>query len=187
MQAEPNPLYFLVIANCIFVLEIYTMKIEIIHSFANYNAWANNILAKALLTANEGQLEMEIISSFPSIRKTLVHIHGAESIWVQRLASLPPYTFYKGTAGISTNEEITLWLSSSDKLKDYALSLNEENLLEEKSVTNLKGEIFSNAVWQMLMHCFNHSTFHRGQIITMLRQVGVTAIPSTDLITYYRL
>ncbi|WP_223233283.1 DinB family protein [Chitinophaga sp. CF418] len=32
----------------------------------------------------------------------------------------------------------------------------------------------------------NHSTYHRGQLVNMLRQVGFTQLSSTDLATYYR-
>jgi len=38
----------------------------------------------------------------------------------------------------------------------------------------------------MIMHCMNHSTYHRGQIITLLRELGATEIPGTDMIAYIR-
>ena len=37
----------------------------------------------------------------------------------------------------------------------------------------------------MFRHFINHSSYHRGQIVTFLRQLGATP-PSTDLILYYR-
>jgi uncharacterized damage-inducible protein DinB len=43
----------------------------------------------------------------------------------------------------------------------------------------------SNLLAPILQHVVNHSTYHRGQIATMLRQLGTKAIP-TDLIAYHR-
>jgi len=54
------------------------------------------------------------------------------------------------------------------------------------SYKNMEGKEFNNPVWQLIMHCMNHSTFHRGQIVTMLRQFDVKDIPGTDLILYFR-
>ena len=51
---------------------------------------------------------------------------------------------------------------------------------------NTKKEQFKQPVFQMLLHLFNHQTYHRGQLITMLRQVGVTKIPATDFIEWCR-
>ena len=50
---------------------------------------------------------------------------------------------------------------------------------------NTKGHAFSNPMWQMLQHLVNHGTYHRGQITTMLRQLGATPL-TTDLIAFYR-
>jgi uncharacterized damage-inducible protein DinB len=49
----------------------------------------------------------------------------------------------------------------------------------------MSGEPFTSSLGQMLRHVVNHSTYHRGQVTTMLRQLGVPA-PATDLILYYR-
>ena len=49
---------------------------------------------------------------------------------------------------------------------------------------NLRGEFYSYPLWQQLAHVVNHSTYHRGQVTTMLRQLGAAAV-STDLLLYY--
>jgi uncharacterized damage-inducible protein DinB len=49
-----------------------------------------------------------------------------------------------------------------------------------------KGDASTSISWHRLQHVVNHATFHRGQVTTMMRQMGVTAPKSQDLITYYR-
>jgi uncharacterized damage-inducible protein DinB len=44
---------------------------------------------------------------------------------------------------------------------------------------------YSNPLWQSLQHLANHGTYHRGQISTLLRQLGTKPI-LTDLIHFYR-
>jgi uncharacterized damage-inducible protein DinB len=44
---------------------------------------------------------------------------------------------------------------------------------------------FAQPLWQCLQHVANHSTYHRGQITTMLRQLGAKPA-GTDLIGFYR-
>jgi uncharacterized damage-inducible protein DinB len=63
-------------------------------------------------------------------------------------------------------------------------ALSGERLLEVQEYRNLKGERCGYALWQQLCHVVNHSTYHRGQVITMLRQLDATP-PATDLLVYY--
>ncbi|MBE4948632.1 DinB family protein [Chryseobacterium culicis] len=50
---------------------------------------------------------------------------------------------------------------------------------------NSKGTKFENTVFEMLFHAVNHSTYHRGQINTLLKQNGITPV-LTDYIFYKR-
>ncbi|MFK5047672.1 DinB family protein, partial [Klebsiella pneumoniae] len=62
----------------------------------------------------------------------------------------------------------------------------ENELKASFTYKNLKGMLFSNEVWKTVHHVMNHSTYHRGQIVTMLRQLGVTQIPQSDYIAFIR-
>jgi uncharacterized damage-inducible protein DinB len=48
------------------------------------------------------------------------------------------------------------------------------------------GEARASVFWQMVQHVVNHASYHRGQVTTMLRQLGAAPPQSMDLITYYR-
>ncbi|MFL5753274.1 MAG: DinB family protein, partial [Bacteroidia bacterium] len=59
--------------------------------------------------------------------------------------------------------------------------------LSSTEYKNTKGEPFNTSNSGIIMHCMNHSTFHRGQLVTMLRGLGYEgAVDSTDLISYLR-
>jgi len=63
----------------------------------------------------------------------------------------------------------------------------EPSLQEELHYKNLKGDSYHEPYYQLLMHLFNHATYHRGQLVTMLRQIGIETIPQTDFIVWVRM
>jgi uncharacterized damage-inducible protein DinB len=79
----------------------------------------------------------------------------------------------------------TKWKEVDAGWEKYLPQLTDELLARSLTFHNLKGEQVSQIVWQSLQHLVNHSTYHRGQITTMVRQSGGTPI-GTDLIAFYR-
>ena len=69
-------------------------------------------------------------------------------------------------------------------LDGFLMSLTEEDLLEEISYKNTKGISYSLELWKQMLHVSNHSSYHRGQVVTMLRQLKKIP-PSLDMIHYY--
>ncbi len=155
--------------------------------YSEYNIWANTKFIDILKSMDESDLDHEQVSSFSSLRKTFYHIWDAQSIWYMRLSgeSLAgfPSKDFKGT----TEEALELFHQSSVALSDYIKTISDESLNQSLDYKNLKGEPFTSDLHDILHHVLNHSTFHRGQLVTMLRNVGITTIPSTDFITYCRL
>jgi uncharacterized damage-inducible protein DinB len=68
---------------------------------------------------------------------------------------------------------------------DYVSKLTQQDLDRVIRYKGFTGEEFSNPLWQSLHQLTNHASYHRGQVTTMLRQLGVKPV-STDLILYYR-
>jgi uncharacterized damage-inducible protein DinB len=63
-----------------------------------------------------------------------------------------------------------------------------EKYFEDKfDFKTLDGTSYSSGRMEAIQHCMNHSTFHRGQLVTLLRQVGAAKLPATDFIAYCRL
>ncbi len=159
---------------------------EMLSQYAAYNTWANARLIDTMSALTDAQLDTEISSSFNSLRKTVYHTWGAEDVWLQRLQQLPspaPEAIgYTGTFGQACSK----WRTTSAELGKMAASSGDA-LAVRLAYRDFKGNPWENPVGSILQHVFNHATYHRGQIVTMLRQLGVTDIPSTDYIAWVRL
>ncbi len=88
---------------------------------------------------------------------------------------------------IGTKEEhIKLWKKTSTELKSFVDAFDENNLNTDLDFKRLNGDAYSMPYYQLFAHVVNHATYHRGQLVTMLRQAGFTNIKSTDLLGIYR-
>ncbi|HNB81262.1 MAG TPA: DinB family protein [Chitinophagaceae bacterium] len=159
---------------------------EITLRYISYNVWANERICGLIQLLSEEQATRELGGSFKTLRQTLAHVYGAESIWLQRL-QLCEQVVLPETEGIPVAELCQRWLKTSGDLLDYTRSVRDERGFEHVfHYHSLAGEFFKSAVWECLHHVCNHSTFHRGQLINYLRMLAVDKIPSTDFITYTR-
>lgn len=154
--------------------------------YAGYNYWANQLMTEAILQMDEHRHQEWVNSSFPNLYATLLHMWDAESIWWQRLKLHERLVIPSENFKLSTREAIHGLMQQSLQWKTWADQSTEAAFLHQFSYQNTKKEIHKQHAWQVLMHVCNHSTYHRGQLVTMMRQLGVTQIPSTDLIVYGR-
>ena len=176
---------------------------DLLIDYARYNLWANEKIYRLLESASAVEaslLDKEIPSSFNTLRKTITHILYAEMVWYRRLHGESPQYSKEDMDSILSNgsprfaREATVpfpefkkqFLSQSQQFIEYVQNLDEEKLNTDFDYKAIDGSPYRNKIWQSVHHCFNHSTFHRGQLITMLRNVGYTDLSSTDFITYIR-
>ena len=151
-----------------------------------YTVWATDHLSKILEKANEAILKKETSSSFPTIEKTILHIWDAEFIWMRRLQGESLLEWPSQNFAGDRTALLQGWLDNSKAFKNFIESKDENYLSTTIEYKNMAGKSFSNTVQEMIYHVVNHGTFHRGQIVTMLRTLGFVDISSTDLITYLR-
>lgn len=157
-----------------------------IHRHLQFNAWANGKIVEILKNLDESLLDKELKSSFPTIRKTLYHIWDAELIWFKRIKGEQATSWPSEDIDETFADVLNSFLKNSEELTDF-VGRKERSFLERKiSYTNTKGLSFTNNIEDILYHVINHSSFHRGQLITMLRELGETKFPSQDLIAYLR-
>ena len=159
---------------------------EILLNYTQYNLWANARITDMLKNIAPTLLDKEIKSSFSSLRKTTYHIWGAEELWWKRLhgESLPKVPAMDFTGNYE--EAVKHFLEVSKKIT-FLIQEKDENYLQTLcNYKDTRGNSYIQPHWQMIMHCMNHSTFHRGQLITMLREIGETKIPATDMIVFFR-
>jgi uncharacterized damage-inducible protein DinB len=159
---------------------------ELLLQLAIYNEWANQRLSESILSLPEETLTSVVPSSFNSIHATLLHMWDAENIWWQRLKLqeniIRPSERFNGTTidiSASLLHQNRLW-------KDWVMQASQNALDHVFLYYNTKKEAFKQPVYQMLLHMFNHGSYHRGQLVNMLRQLNVTKIPSTDFIVWSR-
>ncbi len=153
---------------------------NLIRSYAGYNAWANTKIADWLLTMDEALMYKEIPSSFNSIDNTIQHILRAQKFWVQFVTSKDTTNFdwsVKSNQALDNLKEIKL--QSQYMLADLS-AFTEENLLEILSLNTPWAKNNLNR-FEYIIHVINHSTYHRGQVITIARCLGIADnIPNTD-------
>ena len=152
-----------------------------------YNAWANEKIAGVLRTTTDEIFFRQTGSSFSSIAETVKHIWGAQFIWLMRLQGKSLREWPTNNLGAVKEKLVEGLIQSSADLVVFISSFDQMRLSELYAYTNMKGDPFRDSYEETLYHVVNHSTYHRGQIITMLRQSGVEDVVGTDLIHYLRL
>ncbi len=159
---------------------------ELLKQFATYHLWANQKLFEVILALQEDQHQKEVPSSFYSLYKTILHIWDAESIWWQRMKMqerfVRPSENFKG----SMQDVCDGLMQQSKQWSDWITNASDASIDHVFAYQNSKKEQFKQPVWQMLLHVLNHGTYHRGQLVNILRQLGVDKIPQTDFIVYSR-
>ena len=161
------------------------MDVADFRALYDYNAWANRRTLDACAVLTRDQFLRDMKSSFASVRDTLAHIYGAEFVWLERWNLRVPAKL-PSAADFPDFESIRERLIEMDRsLVDFVASLNSEALSRNLNYALLSGKAQSGPLAPMLLHLANHSTYHRGQVTTLLRQLGAKAA-STDLIAYHR-
>jgi len=153
---------------------------------SNYNVWANDIVCSWLEKISEEQWAQHVTSSFNSIQETVLHIIAAEHIWLQRMNKEENQVWLQSTFTGTKDEHIAFWKNTSAGLKDFVTSFDENNMQQNLDFKRLNGDAYSMPFYELLAHIFNHSTYHRGQLVTMLRQIGFTNVESTDMLLFFR-
>lgn len=152
--------------------------VYLMQNYVNYNLWANERLVNWLRTKPEEVVKREVPSSFPSIQKTLVHIWQTQRYWLSilRKEEMPQSNDeYTGDledtyAGI---------LAQSKELADFVSAMTDKDVHDTTLIVSPWFQSdFQN--FEYIIHAVTHSTYHRGQITTIGRNLGFTDAPMTD-------
>jgi uncharacterized damage-inducible protein DinB len=159
---------------------------ELLLQLAGYHVWANELLFHAIAQLPADKHRQEIASSFPSLYKTVLHMFDAESIWWQRM-KLQERITRPSENYTADMKDLCIQLLQQNKLwQEWITNAGEHQLQHQFKYHNTKRESFKQPIYQMLLHLFNHGTYHRGQLVTLLRQLGIEKIPQTDFIVWSR-
>ncbi len=159
---------------------------KIYEQYTQFNLWANQRMVDTFASMTDEQFNAPIVSSFPSVRTTFLHIWDAEALWLKRLNGISLADFPSKSFHGDTKDVFNGLLNASKEFADFvAAQPNDffETTISFKTISYGEG---SQAAYEMVHHCMNHSTFHRGQLITMGRQLGLEKFPPTDFVYYLR-
>ena len=166
------------------------MNLSDIRNLFDYTEWANGLALEAAGKLSDENLRREVNISHGSIFGTLLHMAGAEWIWLERWHGRSPA---KAEAwSLWTTESCAdlamlnqRWQEAVDRRAEYMSGLDESQLASELPFRLLSGDPSSMRLVDQMQHVANHATMHRGQVVGMIRQLGIDP-PSTDLLFYLR-
>lgn len=162
------------------------MHLAEIQRLYDYNRWANERVLESLQPLGQDLFTSNKQASHGSIRGVVAHIAAAEWIWLERWKGSSPSSL------LSESEFETVEIASrrlrkiDGELIEFTNRLTQAEVDASREYRTTEGQRYSNLLSDMLVHVVNHSSYHRGQVSTLLRQAG--AVPkSTDLILFIRL
>ena len=160
------------------------MNTEDIKTLQAYNRWANHRLIGTVRPLDPHDFTRDLGTSHRSVHGTLVHTLWAEWIWLQRWRGESPRRVFapEDFADIGAIERY--WRRIEYEQEGFIAQLTDNRLAERLSYENLQGQRWTYALGHMMQHVVNHSSYHRGQVVTLLRQLGKAPLP-TDFLVYF--
>lgn len=150
-----------------------------------YNDWANERMLGVIRNLTDGQYTQALVSSFPTIRDTWAHMVFAEWLWLQRWNGDSPRVGPEWSSNPPDDRLAAVLHEIEENRRRFLSTLDDASLHRPLNYNNTKGDPFSTRFLDVLLHVVNHASYHRGQLTTMIRQVGATPV-TTDLIVYVR-
>ena len=161
------------------------MTPEEIRVLYEYDAWANHRLLDAAAALTPAQFTRDLGSSFPSVRDTLAHIMFGQWIWLERWQGRTPTKLPSAEDFTDLASLRKRWAEIETDLQAFVRGLSAERIAAVSEYKTLTAGTFKSQLGHMLQHLANHGTYHRGQVTTLLRQLGAKSV-STDLSFFYR-
>jgi uncharacterized damage-inducible protein DinB len=150
----------------------------------DFNAWADRRVLQAASPLSHEHFRKPLDSSFSSVKDTLDHVYAGEWVWLERFQGRSPASF-PDTAKFDMETLKERWAELEASLLRFVRGLNEQDLERVMEYKTFKFGVYRNPLWQSMLHLVNHGTYHRGQVTTLLRQLGAHPI-ATDLMHFYR-
>jgi uncharacterized damage-inducible protein DinB len=166
------------------------MDLTDINHLFSYTEWANSLAMDAAANLSENDLRRDVGISHQSIFGTLLHMAGAEWIWLERWNGRSPAKAEawsqwtpQSCADLAALKD--RWMEVVDRRGRYVAEVDHAKLTSELAFKLLSGDPSSMRLVDQMQHVANHATMHRGQVVGMIRQLGIEP-PATDLLFYVR-
>ena len=160
------------------------MTLDEMRTLFSYTRWANRLLVAASEPLSAADFTRDLRTSHRSLRGTLVHTLWGEWIWLQRWRGASPRQVFAEDQFPDAAAIGTRWADVERDREDLLGSLTDDSLLAPLAYENLQGQRWVYPLGHMMQHVVNHSSYHRGQAVTLLRQLGRTP-PVTDFLVFF--
>jgi uncharacterized damage-inducible protein DinB len=158
---------------------------SVVRDLLLYMLWADRLMLKAVREVRPEDLTRDAGISFGSLLGTMAHMLGAQRIWLSRFSG-------RGLDHVPTIADypdllswIHGWEETAAGVEAFLAGLTDEQLATPLTWTTTRGDnTYTRPLWQPVIHLVNHTTYHRGQVVSLLRQMGYQP-PSTDLVYYF--
>lgn len=147
-----------------------------------YRAWARERVLGAAQGMPSEDLTKPVVSSFGSVRDTLVHVLSADVTWTSRLGGVSPSGHLRPEDYPDVPALRTRWEQVDRDLGSQVAGSDPGRMVIYRTTAGVEHR---QPVWQIVQHLINHQTYHFGQISTLLRQLGASPA-ATDLIVFDR-
>jgi uncharacterized damage-inducible protein DinB len=169
-----------------FNLDTCQIMKSLLLNYLQYNHWANEKMCNYLSGVDEDEIIANKKAEYQTIKKVILHVADSEQTWLARLNGKNiPHMHKLDSSGSFAGICSTIRNNSVDFI-EFVSGKDDQFLLSVTEYVNLKGKTFSQNNAEIILHCMNHSTFHRGQVMSMLRYVGYTDQSASDFIMFLR-
>ncbi len=138
----------------------------------DHNYWARDRQLNACAALSPDQFLRPLGNSFSSVRDTLAHLLAVEWLWLERWRGASPRTILPASDFPTLAALCERWQVVERQVRQHLASLAEDSLEEVVSYTSTRGVTWTYPLWRMMVHLLEHQTYHRGQVTTLLRQLG---------------
>jgi uncharacterized damage-inducible protein DinB len=159
-----------------------TPSLSAINELFRHNYWARDRQLQACQSLTEEQFLRPLGSSFSSIRDTFTHLIAAEWFWLDSWRGRPPGPMLLPEEFPTLLAVRECWRKVESEMNEYLAGLSDEALLRPITYMDPDGKTWTHILWRMMMHLTHHQSYHRGQVATMLRQLGIQP-PDVDFLT----
>ena len=146
--------------------------------FGQYNRWMNEKLYAAAARLSDEQRKADLGAFFKSIHATFEHLLRADTLWLQRFRGAPvtaPTPTINGFSHSDFDALTAARVACDQDIMRWVDTLTSDWLAKPYAWSTLSGRAFVHPGFAVVAHFFNHQTHHRGQITTLLTQLGVDA------------
>ncbi len=162
------------------------MELEDLRTLVDYHYWARDRVLDAAEALTPEQFTRDLGSSFRSVRDTLAHLYAAEFAWCARWNGESPTALTRPEDFPDAAALRRRWRELEAAVRGVVERMGLQGIGTVIDYRMLNGEPRRSVFWHMVQHVVNHASYHRGQVTTMIRQLGAAPPQSMDLITFYR-